>query len=200
MRIARLAVALFLLAGPAALAAEQPLPVPPPTDWLKQADLYGQVARMGPAQDAQVIDWTLAHQRLVSSGFLFDLSRRLLAAGRTQDALEWYAIALLRGHYDAGRCQDRSAKRAVGGLARQAAVVARYGNTHAQEFGDAGMKALARNDLFGHTVSPDWVCAQGLTGMGGQSAGTIPPNLWDAVALSVREEFTKQFGQMSGRN
>lgn len=200
MRLARLAVALFLLATPVALAADPPLPVPPPTDWLKQADLYGQVARMGPTQDAQVIEWTLAHQKQVSSGFLFDTSRRLLAAGRIAEALEWYAVALMRGHYDAGRCQDSSAKRAVSGLARQAAVVARYGNTHEAEFGEAGMKALARADLFTHSVAPDWVCAQGLTGMGGQSAGTVAPNLWAAVEASLREEFTKQFGKMSGRN
>jgi hypothetical protein len=180
-------------------AGEAGLPSPPPADWLKQADLYGQVTRMGPAQDGTVIDWTLPHQAQLSSGFLFDLSRRLLVGGRTAEALEWYAVALIRGQYDAGRCQDGSARRAVGGLARQASVVARYGNTHPHEFAEAGLRALERPDLFGHTVSPDWVCAQGLSGMGGQSAGTTAPNLWPDLARTIKADFSRQFGEMLNR-
>lgn len=187
-----------LLTSPLAGHAAQ-LPEPPPTDWMAQADLFGRVATMGPGDDAQVITWTGTHQLALSSGYLFDLSRRLLVSGRGPEALEWYAVALMRGQYDAGRCRDSSARRAVSGLARQAAIVARYGHQHQQEFGEAGQRALARADLFGHTVSPDWVCAQGLTGMGGQSAGTIAPNLWPALAETVRADFTKQFGDMLKR-
>jgi hypothetical protein len=199
MKLSAVAVAVGLLCAGPVLAADPDLPVPPPTDWMKQADLYGQIARMGPAQDATVIGWTLPHQAQLSSGFLFDLSRRLLAAGRSDEALEWYAVALVRGQYDAGRCQDGSARRAVGGLARQAAVVARYGNTYPHQFGEAGLRALGRADLFGHTITPDWICAQGLSGMGGQSTGTTAPTLWPALAQSIRADFTKQFNEMLER-
>ena len=192
------AFAAALLTSPLAATAAQ-LPDQPPADWMAQADLFGRVAAMGPGEDAQVIAWTGRHQLALSSGYLFDLSRRLLVAGQGAEALEWYAVALMRGQYDAGRYRDSSARRAVAGLARQAAIVARYGHQHPQEFGAVGQRALARPDLFGHTISPDWVCAQGLTGMGGQSAGTTSPNLWPPVAEAVRADFTKQFGDMLGR-
>lgn len=187
-----------LLTSPLAAGAGE-LPDQPPTDWMAQADLFGRVATLGAGEDARVIAWTSRHQLVLSSGYLFDLSRRLLIAGQGPEALEWYAVALIRGQYDAGRCRDSSARRAVSGLARQAAIVARYGHQHRQEFGEAGQRALARPDLFGHTISPDWVCAQGLTGMGGQSAGTTAPTLWPPVAEAVRADFTKQFGDMLKR-
>lgn len=175
------------------------LPSPPPADWLAQADLFGRVAALPAARDGEAIAWARTHQAMLSSGYLFDLSRRLLAAGQADEALEWYAVALMRGQYDAGRCRDSSARRAVSGLARQAAVVARHGHQNPQAFAAAGTRALARADLFAHSISPDWVCAQGLTGMGGQSAGTIPANLWPGVEQAVRTDFARQFGAMTGR-
>jgi hypothetical protein len=198
MRVAVLAVLAFLVSAQA--RAEWTLPEPPPADWLKQADLFGRVATMPAAQDAAVIDWTLAHQLELSSGYLFEASRRLLAAERSDEALEWYAVGMIRGEYDARRCLDTSSNRAIRGLARQAAVVARYGHTFPEQFGVAGLKALERPDLLAHTVTPDWACAQGLTGMGGQSAGTIAPNLWPDVARAVKDEYRKQFAAMSGRH
>lgn len=180
-------------------AADFTLPEPPPADWLAQADLFGRVATLPASRDAEVVAWGQAHQTMLSSGYLFELSRRLLAVGQAEQALEWYAVALMRGQYDAGRCRDNSARRAVSGLARQAAVVARFGHQNPHLFGQAGARALARPDLFAHTVSPDWVCAQGLTGMGGQSAGTIPANLWPGIAETVRADFTRQFAAMTDR-
>ncbi|MBR9972315.1 hypothetical protein [Magnetospirillum sulfuroxidans] len=192
---AALAAALFLTFP--TQAAD--LPNPPPADWMAQADLFGRVVTLASSDDAQVIAWIQTHQLALSSGYLFDLSRRLLATEKTSDSLEWYAIALIRGQYDSGRCRDSSARRAVSGLARQAAMVARYGHQHAHEFGQAGLRALARPDLFAHTISPDWVCAQGLSGMGGQSAGTIAPTLWAEIEASLRAEFTQQFTAMTTR-
>jgi hypothetical protein len=52
--------------------------------------------------------------------------------------------------------------------------------------------------LFGHTISPDWVCAQGLTGMGGQSAGTTAPTLWPPLAEAVRViRCPEDFGELA---
>ncbi|MBC7908154.1 MAG: hypothetical protein H7Y60_15615 [Rhodospirillaceae bacterium] len=177
-----------------ALAAD--LPTPPPSDWLKQAELFGAVAAAKP--DEPVIAWERDNQALLSSGFLFDLSRRLLPRDPDQ-ALEWYAIALIRGHYDAGRCLDDTARRAVSRLSGMAEEVARYGHTHPHDFGAAGLRALARPDLLTHTISPDWVCAQGLSGMGARSAGTTPPSAWPAVEQRLRRDYTKQFEAMAKR-
>lgn len=190
------AVALFSLSH---LGRAADLPSPPPADWLAQADLFGRVATLPASRDPDVIAWTRAHQIALSSGYLFDLSRRLLAAGQADEALEWYAVALMRGQYDAGRCRDGSARRAVSGLARQAAVVARHGHGHPHDFAQAGTRALQRADLFGHTISPDWVCAQGLTGMGGQSAGIVAAALWPEIERSIRSDFARQFAEMGRR-
>lgn len=174
------------------------LPEPPPTAWTAQADLFGALAYIPAQRNHEVIAWTRRYADQLSPGFLFDLSRRVLQDD-PDEALEWYSLAMMRGLYDSGRCLDATAQRAVRGLARQAAVVARYGQNHPEEFAAAGKRALARPDLFEHEVPADWVCAQGLTGMGGQSAGTIAPARWPTVADSVRGDFTRQFEQMSKR-
>lgn len=190
------AVAL-LLAGPAH-AVDVTLPDPVPLHWQDQARLFGDLAYIPPARSGEVVAWERANADRLSPGFQFDLARRLLESDPAE-ALEWYAVAMMRGMYDAGRCVDTTAQRALRGLARQAALVARYGQTHPAEFGAAGKRALNRPDLFGHKVSADWVCAQGLSGMGGQSAGTTPPSTWPAVEARIREDFTRQFEQMVQR-
>lgn len=188
-----LAAVLAVLAVPA-MAAD--LPEPPPADWMRQADLFGTVAQS--ADDGAVIAWERAHQTALSSGYLFDLSRRLLR-GDPDQAMEWYVIAMVRGRYDSGRCVDDTAGRAVSRLSQMAAEVLRYGETHRREFGAAGLRALARPDLLGHTISPDWVCAQGLSGMGGRSAGTTPPVTWVALEQRLRQDYTRQFEAMAAR-
>lgn len=182
----------------AALAAEPELPNPPPGDWIKQADLFGRVATLGPEHDGAVIAWERANQLTLSAGYLFDLSRRLLATNPAE-AMEWYAVAMVRGQYDAGRCIDDTARRAVSRLSGSADTVLRYGHTHPHEFGESGLKALARPDLLAHTISPDWVCAQALSGMGGRSAGTTPPSRWPALEDKLRQDYGKQFEAMAKR-
>lgn len=188
-----LAAVLAAFAVPA-LAAD--LPEPPPTDWVRQADLFGKVAQS--ADDGAVIAWERTHQATLSSGYLFDLSRRLLRSDADQ-AMEWYVVAMLRGRYDAGRCIDDTAGRAVSRLSQMAAEVLRYGETHRREFATAGLRALARPDLLAHTISPDWVCAQGLSGMGGRSAGTTPPVTWTALETKLRQDYSRQFEAMATR-
>lgn len=195
---AALAATVAAIFASVALAAEPDLPDPPPSDWLKQADLFGRVAALGTDRDDAVIAWGRANQAQLSSGFLFDLSRRLLPRDADQ-ALEWYVVALIRGQYDAGRCQDNTARRAVSRLSGMANTVTRYGHTHPRQFGEAGLRALARPDLLAHTIAPDWICAQGLTGMGGRSSGATAPDLWPAVEQRLRRDYTKQFEDMAKR-
>lgn len=191
------ALAAVLLAGSAG-AAEVALPQPVPPHWQDQAELFGRLAYVPPERNAEVIAWERANADQLSPGFLFDLSRRLLPTAPSE-ALEWYAVAMMRGLYDSQRCVDATAQRAVRGLARQAEMVARYGQTHPEEFAAAGQRALARPSLFSAQVEPDWICAQGLSGMGGRSAGTTPPSTWTAVAEQIRADFTRQFTAMAKR-
>jgi hypothetical protein len=189
---------LLLAATPAAAAVEVTLPETVPADWQAQAELFGRLPYIPPDRNGEVVAWERANADKLSPGFLFDLSRRLLDTAPSE-ALEWYAVAMMRGYYDAQRCVDTSARRAVSGLARQAAAVARYGRNHPQDFAEAGKRALARPGLFSGCVSADWVCAQGLTGMGGRLAGTTPPSTWKAVEDQIRADFTKQFADMDKR-
>lgn len=195
MRTLKLAAVLAVLAGPAWAAAAE-FPDPPPAGWQAQAELFGRVAPS--PDDDGVIAWERTHQAALSSGFLFDLSRRLLA--RDPDAaMEWYVVAMVRGRYDAGRCVDDTAGRAVSRLSGMAAEVLRYGETHRSQFAVAGQKALARSDLFGHAVHPDWVCVQALSGMGGRSAGITPAAHWPALEQKLRRDWTRQFEAMAAR-
>ncbi|NFV78711.1 hypothetical protein [Magnetospirillum aberrantis] len=189
------AAILALLAAPV-LAADLDLPEPPPGDWLAQADLFGAVAQS--ADDDRVVAWETRHANALSAGYLFDLARRLLPRDPDR-ALEWYVVAQVRGRYDAGRCVDDTAERAVSRLARQANSVLRYGEARRAEFAAAGQRAMARPDLLAHTVSPDWICAQGLSGMGGRSAGTTPPATWPKLENRLRSEWSRQFEAMARR-
>lgn len=193
-----LLAALALVVALPAHAAEVVLPDPVPSHWQDQARLFGDLAYVPPQRSAEVAAWERANADSLSPGFLFDLSTRLLDSNPAE-ALEWYAVAMMRGLYDANRCLDSTAQRALRGLARQSAAVARYGKSHPEEFAAAGRRALARPDLFRHKVPADWVCAQGLSGMGGQSAGVQPPATWPAVEAKIREDFTRQFDEMARR-
>jgi hypothetical protein len=195
VRVLLLAAVAVVLAAQA-VAAEADLPSPPPTDWPRQAALFGRVSQ-SPDDDA-VIGWTRANQLALSSGFLFDLSRRLLARDPAE-AMQWYVVALVRGRYDSGRCVDDTANRAVSRLSASASEVLRYGQTHRREFGAAGLAALARPDLLAHTIHPDWICAQALSGMGGRSAGTTPPATWAPLERRLRQDYGAQFQDMAGR-
>lgn len=184
----------LLCAAPA--MADNPLPNPPPADWLKQADLFGPVSQS--RDDDTVIAWETAHAATLSAGYLFDLSRRLLP--RDPDlALEWYVVAQVRGRYDAGRCIDDTAGRAVSRLGRMATSVLRYGESRPHDFAAAGRRALARPDLLTHTIHPDWICAQALSGMGGRSAGTTPPSQWPRLEEQLRRDWARQFEAMATR-
>ncbi len=193
-----LLLAATLLVSTSALAVEVSLPDPPPLHWQDQAQLFGDLAYVPPERNAEVVAWERANADRLSPGFLFDLSRRVLAIDPAE-ALEWYAVGMMRGIYDSARCVDTTAGRALRGLSRQAAEVAKYGRTHPREFAAAGKRALARADLFEHKVPADWVCAQGLSGMGGQSAGTTPPATWPAEEKKIRDDFTRQFDDMADR-
>lgn len=189
------AVWAVLMAAPA-LAADPALPEPPPADWLKQADLFVAVTQS--RDDDAVIAWTQRHQAALSSGYLFELSRRLLPRDPVQ-AMEWYVVAQVRGRYDAGRCLDDTAGRALSRLARTATGVLRHGEGRPRDFAVAGQRALARPDLLAHTIHPDWICAQALSGMGGRSAGITPPATWPALEQRLRSEWSKQFEAMAQR-
>lgn len=197
-RFVAILLATLIAAGPALAAADVSLPATIPTDWRDQAELYGRLSYIPPERDAEVVAWERAHADALSPGFLFDLSRRLLDSAPSE-ALEWYAIAMMRGMYDAQRCLDKSARRAVSGLARQAAAVGQYGRNHPHEFAEAGQRALARPNLFDTGMTADWVCAQGLSGMGARSGGTIPPAAWKAVEDQIRADYSKQFASMGRR-
>ncbi|MGE5546897.1 MAG: hypothetical protein ACM33T_08370 [Solirubrobacterales bacterium] len=196
--LAALLLAPMMLVGTPAMATDTSLPEPVPSHWQDQAELFGRLAYIPPARNGEVIAWERANADRLSPGFLFDLSRRLLGEN-PNEALEWYALAMMRGLYDSSRCIDSTARRAVSGLARQAEAVARWGRNHPQDFAAAGKRALGRQPLFDTVVEPDWVCAQGLTGMGGRTAGTTPPSTWPASAEAIRADFTRQFDEMAQR-
>ncbi len=183
--------------GSGARAAEVNL-APPPQDWREQSVLFGRIASMPTAEDEKVVAWVWEYQQTLSSGYLFEAARRQLGRNPEQ-ALELYALGLIRGDYDARRCVDTSARRAISRLSRQAEVVGRYGHGYPVLFGKAGLKAMARPDLLGHTVSAEWACAQALSGMGAHSAGLLPAEKWPAVEEKVLTEYREQFEAMAKR-
>ncbi|MBI5164442.1 MAG: hypothetical protein HY985_11130 [Magnetospirillum sp.] len=191
-------VLLLSAALPAAAAEPAVLPEPVPADWQVQAQLFGTVSYLPAEADGAVIAWTQANADALSSGFLFEAARRLLPADQDK-ALELYSLGMIRAFYDARRCHDRTAERAIGRLTRPAREVATYGHAHPRQWAAAGFRALERRGLFEHAVSPMWICSQGMSTVYGGENGTTAPAGWDRVAERVRSDFQRQFESMSTR-
>ena len=118
--------------------------------------------RKRPAEDNQeVIDWIKQRSDHLQPAFLYELSRRLFASDKDA-ALEWYAVGQIRAQYDAFRCTDGTARQGIFFLPMIAKDVAIYARARRKELERAGLRALARPDLFTDKVSPIWICTHGM--------------------------------------
>lgn len=164
----------------AARAGEPYLPNPAFMDSLKLRELYRLVITLDGQHDIEVTNWAQANAAHLHAGFLFDLSRRLLDRDPSL-ALEWYAVASLRGAYDARGCADKGVSQIVNSLSQSGAAVLAYARTHPRAYADAAVRAMARPDLFSVRGS---LCLP--------MESTIDPSL----AQAVRDEFGGQFDPM----
>lgn len=168
------------ITGPAA-ANEPDLPSPESADSLALRELYRTVIALDGGHDARVTLWARTHAAHLHAGFLFDLSRRLLDRDPAQ-ALEWYAVASLRGAYDSRACTDRGVPQIVSSLSHNGAAVLAHARSHPRAYADAAVRALARPDLFS---------------VRGSLCLPMDAAINAATAQDVRDEFGSQFDPMA---
>lgn len=173
-------VAAMLGAG-GAHADELILPSPVDADSLALRETYRNIVTASAVHDSKVVQWTERHAGHLHVGFLFDLSRRLLERDPSR-ALEWYAVAVMRGAYDAEACADKTIPRIVQNLSQNAIPVVEYVRTHPQAYANAAMKAMARSDVFS---------------VRGSLCLPMDAAIETAIAQTVRDEFGRQFDPMA---
>lgn len=168
-------------------------------DLVKQAQNFATLRQIPSTHNAALVPWLIANSLGLQPPFLLETARRLWELDRRNEAFEWYALALLRTRYDAGRCVDPTAQQIM--LPPIAANVAGGVDQSRPAFGEAGLRALARNDAFSSTASPWWACSQGLVAIKAglekqsieQSAWLKPQGEWDTLRATITRDFTAFF-------
>lgn len=127
----------------------------------EQQRLLREIQALPKSDNDLAVEWIKRNNRHLSPAFLYELSRRALSKNPNQ-AMEWFVVASIRARYDAARCVDKTARQGVTTLSRIAVNVAKYAQSNRAAFGQAGLSALSRSDLFDSDVSPIWICIHGL--------------------------------------
>lgn len=183
-----------LLAALAAPCAEDASPLSRETlsellasDPVQQAAAYDFLARRPMSDNGVVVPWLKENTDRLQPMFLYELACQLFADDRAA-ALEWYAVALVRARYDAGRCSNASGGNEVGTLAWRAAPVPTYVVNHPDERAAAFGRALGRADLFADQISPLWICLRGTRKGIGPAPGVRPESEWPRIREQLRAQ------------
>jgi WD40 repeat protein len=191
---ATIVTAFVLLAALAAPRAEDASPLSREklsellaSDPVQQVAAYDFVTSRPMSDNGVIVPWLNESTDRLQPMFLYELSRRLFADDRAA-ALEWYAIALMRARYDAGRCSNTSAGNDVGTLAWRATPVPTYVINHPDERAAAFGRALGRTDLFADQISPMWVCLRGTRPGTGAAPGVKPESEWSRIRERLRQQ------------
>ena len=170
----------------------------------KLSALFKAIRELPPGLDPKVAHWINGNTNYLPPAFLYELSRRLMSIDK-DTAMEWFAIARIRAHYDAFRCADKTSRQGILELPQIASEVARHWESHRQEYGQAGLKALARPDLFTDQVSPLWICIHGmravLAGLEKKALTKeqwfVPEGDWPKIKQELLASFTEYYRQQS---
>ncbi len=152
------------------------------------------------SENATLIPQLKAAANVLPPQFLYELSRRLWDTDK-QAAMEWSAVGKARALYDAQRCVDTTARQGILVLPMIAPDVMAGIEADRKSYGEAGLRALARPDVFLDMESPAWIC---IHGMGAVSAAIQnkpitehdwlrPPAEWEGIKDELRKELTQYF-------
>jgi hypothetical protein len=163
-------------------------------------EVFLGVRNIPQAHDAVVTAWIKANSSRLMPAYLYELAGRLWRHDQ-QQAFEWYAVGSVRARYDALRCLDPTAGQGILVLPRLAEDVAKAVETRRAEFGEAGLRAMTRADLFADAVSPIWICLHGIGALNQaiqgrptqQSDLVKPPGEWPEIRERLRTQYARYF-------
>lgn len=148
---------------------------------------------------------TLIPQLIAKAGvlpppYLYELARRLWATDKAT-AMEWFAVGKARAFYDAMRCVDTTARQGIMYLPMIAPDVVAGIEADRGEYRKAGLRALARPDVFVDAISPAWICAHGIQAINSAIQGNQnfepnwlrPSSEWGGIRQEVRNDLTNYF-------
>ena len=166
----------------------------------QRSDVFLGVRNIPRSESAAVIGWIQMNSGVLPPVYGFELANRLWDLNPDQ-AFEWYSLAWLRALYDSERCVDPTARQGIAMLPGLAENVRAAIDARRAEYGRAGLRALARVDVFSDGVSPMWICLHGMRAMNlalrGQSvteAELVRPKAeWKEIQQRLRAQYTRYF-------
>ena len=152
------------------------------------------------SESATLIPQLIAKSKALPPPYLYELSRRLWATDK-HAAMEWFAVGKARALYDAYRCVDKSSHQGVMYLPAIASEVLAGIEADRAAYGRAGLRALARPDIFLDAMSPLWICSHGVAAANSAIQGKPlatrdwlrPPTEWEGIRQNVRAELNAYF-------
>src|SRR5215831_18989718 len=152
------------------------------------------------SENPTLIPQLMAAANRLPPQYLYELSRRLWETDK-HAAMEWFVVGKARALYDAQRCVDTTARQGIQILPMIAPDVMKGIEADRKAYGDAGLRALARPDIFLDTESPVWICSHGMGAvMSGiqnkpmkESDWLRPPAEWEGIKNELRKELTQYF-------
>lgn len=153
------------------------------------------------SDNATLIPQLLAMADTATPPYLYELARRLWRTDKAA-ALAWYALGSTRAQYDVRRCADTSvAQSTFMALSAIAPDVTAGLEADRKAWGEAGLRALARPNLFIDEISPMWACQSGRLAINAAMQGKAmreedwlrPRAEWAAMQKEIRQSQTRYF-------
>jgi hypothetical protein len=163
-----------------------------------------------PASDDDAVIAQLSKDRnQLAAPYLYELARRTFPRDKPR-ALYWFNLAELRMQYDARRCQDESARDALGiaqsTLAPLVGAVVDFARDKSKVA--ASLRSLrSRDEVFDGQASPWWICSHTDQALqAGAKGATLksdewlkPENEWWAIQQSVKALLDENIARFLGR-
>src|SRR5215467_2862033 len=117
-----------------------------------QSDPFKLLHEKSLSESPTLIPQLIAQANVLPPPYLYELARRTWATDKAT-AMEWFAVGKTRAWYDAMRCVDTTARQGVMYLPMIAPDVVAGIEADREAYQKAGLRALARPDVFVDTIS-----------------------------------------------
>lgn len=152
------------------------------------------------SESPMLIPQLIALANALPPPYLYELARRLWPTDSSA-AMEWFAVGMARARYDAMRCVDTTSRQGIAYLPMVAPDVVKGIESDRKRFGEAGLRALARPDLFVDAVSPVWICMHGMGAINSAIQGKQlterdwlrSSSEWEGIRQDIHKDMNKYF-------
>lgn len=165
---------------------------------MRRTDPFTILREKPMSENATLVPSLIERANTLPPQYLYELARRLWPTDKVA-AFEWYTVAMARARYDALRCIDKTSHQGIMFLPMIAPEVQKGTQTDRKAYGEAGLRAMARPDLFVDSVSPAWICFHGMGAiMAAMQSKRLmerdwlrPSSDWESIRSDIRKDMVQ---------